>query len=310
MFFLVAIFFLSFSSFSLSLSFEEKGDFEDNIIYTDVKVLGSYAFLVAGKDGIHIFDVSDINFPRKISIIESMNHSYDIDIKGFNLYVADGTAGVRIYDIRNKKKPKQISFIPTDKKSLELMVSGDYCFVAEAQGGFRLIDISKPTFPHEISSWDGLGYVNSIAVSHDYAFFASEKGVFYLLISNDPDSFDEYRKISEYGPVNNIVSNGRFLFASSVERGLLVAEISNVSYPLLQELPGKYSGIGDMFLSGFYLYVVRNGRLAVINMLVPFNPYFSGSVYTDTEISGVFIRDNLVYAACGMDGFRIFKISE
>ncbi len=309
-FFVLPMIFLPFALFSFNLYFEQVGEYEENAFYTDVEVLGRYAFLVAGNKGVHIFDVSNLNLPRKISVIESMDCSYAIDIKGFNLYVADGMAGVRIFDIRNKSKPEQISFIPTSQKSLDLKVSGDYCFVADGKGGFRLIDISKPYFPYEISSWDESDYVNSIAVAHDYAFFSDEKGILLLLISDDPDSLDEYKRISEFKPINKIISNGRFLFAASSERGLLVAEVSDASHPLLQELPDKYGSIEDMFLSGFYLYVVQNGRIGVLNMLVPFNPYFSGNIYTNAVVSAVFVRDNLVYAACGADGFKIFKISE
>jgi hypothetical protein len=309
-FFALLMILLPLSLLSSSIYFEPLGEYEENAVYTDVEVFGRYAFLVAGNKGVHIFDVSNLNLPRKISVIESMDQSYAIDIKGFNLYIADGRAGVRIFDIRNKSKPEQISFIPTSRKALDLMVSGDYCFVADGNGGFRLIDVSKPYFPYEVSSWEESDYVNSIALAHDYAFFADEKGIMSLLITDKPDSLNEYKRISEFSPINKIVSNGRFLFAASSERGLLVAEVSDISHPLLQELPVKYGSIEDMFLSGFYLYVVQNGRLGVLNMLVPFNPYFSGNLYTDAVISAVFVRDNLVYAACGADGFRIFEISE
>jgi hypothetical protein len=309
-FFLLTIFFLPFSLFPLDLSFEQIGEYEENAVYTDVVIVGRYAFLLAGNKGVHIFDVSNTYFPKKISVIESMDRSYAIDVEGFNLYVADGMAGVRIFDIRNKSKVKQVSFIPTSQKSLDLMVSGDYCFVADGKGGFRVIDISKPYFPYEISSWKESDYVNSIALTHDYAFFSDEKGILSLLISDGPDSLNKYKRISEFKPISKIVSNGQFLFAASTERSLLVADITNISRPLLQELPGEYSRIDDMFLSGFYLYVVQNGRAGVLNMLVPFNPYFSGNIYTNAEVSAVFVRGNLVFAACGADGFKIFKISE
>lgn len=308
-FFVLILVFISLSLYPFSLSFEQIAEYEENAIYTDVKVVGTYAFLVAGNKGVHVFDVSNPYFPRKISVIESMGRSYAIDVKGFNLYIADGIGGIRIFDIRNKEKPEQLSFIPTSEKSLDLIVSGDYCFVADGEGGFRIIDISDPFFPEEILNWDESDYVNSIEVIHDYAFFSDEKGVWTILVSGAPDSLDEYKRIIELGPVNKIVSDGRYLFAASNERGLLVAEISNISHPLLQELPGKYSGIDDMFLSGFFLYVVQNGTVEVLNMLVPFNPDFSGNIYTNTGISAVSVIGSLVYAACGADGFRIFKIS-
>lgn len=301
---------LPFVLLSLPFTFEQVGEYEENAIYTDVKVLGTHAFVVAGNKGVHIFDVSDINFPRKIAVVESMDEVYAIDIDGFSLYVADGMAGVRILDIRDKKKPEQISFIPTGQKSLDVMVRGDYCFVAEGKKGFRLVDISEPSFPYEISKWDRSEYVNSIEVAHDYAFFSDEKGVLSLLISDVSDSLNEYKRICEAGPVNKIISDGRFLFSASGEKGLIVAEISNIYRPLVKELPGKYSGIEDMFLSGFYLYIVQNGEIGVLNMLVPFNPFFTGNLYTNDDISGLFVSGNLLYAACGIDGFKIFKISE
>ena len=309
-FFVLPIIFLPLSLFPFFISFEPLGEYEENAIYTDVEIFGSYAFLIAGNKGVHIFDVSDPYLPRKISVIESMDCSYAIDIKGFNLYIADGMGGVRIFDIRDKIKPEQISFIPASQKSLDVKVSGDYCFVADSRGGVMVIDISKPYFPYDLSSWKESDYVNSIALAHDYAFFSDKKGILSLLISDEPDSLHEYKRIVEFGPTNKIISNGRFVFAASSERGLLVADVSDVSNPLLQELSGKYGSIEDIFLSGFYLYIVQNGRVGVLNMLVPFTPYFSGNIYTDAIVSAVFVRDNLVYAACGADGFRIFKISE
>lgn len=309
-FLILTIIILPFELFSLPFSFKQVGEYEENAIYTDVEVLSTYAFLVAGNKGVHIFDVSDISFPRKIAVVESMDEISAIYIDGFNLYVADGTAGVRIFDIRNKKKPEEISFIPTSQKSLDVMVRGDYCFVAEGKGGFRLMNVSKPAFPYEITRWNKSEYVNSIEVVDEYAYFGDEKGVLSLLISDDPDSLDEYKRIVEAGPVNEIISDGRFLFASSSERGLFVADVSDITRPLVQELPGKYSGIKNMFLSGFYLYVVQNGRIGIVNMLVTYNPYFSGDLYTNDDVSGVFVSGNILYAACGIDGFKIFKISE
>jgi len=309
-FLILTIIVLPFELLSLPFSFEQIGEYEENAVYNDVKILGTYAFLVAGNKGVHIFDISDIKFPRKIAVVESMDEVYAVDVDGFNLYVADGIAGVRVFDIRNKKKPEQISFVPTSRKSMDVMISGDYCFVAEGKGGFRLIDISKPAFPYEITSWDKSEYVNSIEVIDEYAYFGDEKGILSLLISDNPDSLTEYKRIIEAGPVNEIISDGRLLFAASSERGLFVADISNISRVSVRELPGKYAGIEDMFLSGFYLYIVQNGKIGVLNMLFPFNPYFAGTYYTNEKISAVVVRGNLLYAACGIDGFKIFKISE
>ena len=309
-FFIWMMVLIPFSLFSFSLYFEQIGEYEDNAVYTDVEVFGKYAFLLAGSKGVHIFDVSNPYFPKKISVVESMGYSYAVDVKGFYLYIADGLGGLRIFDIRDKSKPEQISFMLTGDKALDLDVFGDYCFVAGGKGGLLTIDISKSFFPNEISVWKESEYVNSIEVVQDYAFFSDKKGILSLLTSGAPDSLDKYERISELGPVKEMVSDGSFLFAALVGGGLLVIDISNISHPLSQELPDKYGRIEDMFISGFYLYVVQDGRLEVFNMLVPFNPYSSGNLSTVAEVYAVSVVGHFVYAACGIDGFRIFRISD
>jgi hypothetical protein len=300
--------FLPFNLFSLYLSFEEIGEYRENAVYIDIIVIGKYAFVVAGNDGVHILDVSRPNSPRKISVIESMDYSYAIDIKGFNLYVADGAGGVRIFDVKDKSNPKQISFIPTRYESVDLEVSGDYCFIADEKGGFKIIDISKPVFPDEVSVWDESDYVNSVEVVHDYAYLSDGKGVLGFPIAN-PDTLGVYKRIGEIESADQIISDGRFLFASSLGNGLLIAEIMDVNHPLVQVLP-RYSGIENIYLSGFYLYFTQGSMIGVLNMLIPFNPYPSGNIGLSGNVSAVYVTGNLLYAVCGFDGLKILEISD
>ena len=299
---------LPLNLFPVYLSFEEIGEYRENSAYNGIKVVGRYAFVIAGSDGVHIFDVSRPRSPSKISVIGSMDYSYSVDINGFNLYIADGAGGVRIFDIRDKYNPEQLSFIPTKNKSVDLQVSGDYCFVAEEKGGLKIIDISKPFFPDEVSVWNKCDYVNLVEVMHDYVYLADEKGIIAFSVSNI-DSLGNYKRIGAMESINQIVTDGRFLFASSFENGLLVAEVMNVSHPLVQILP-KYSGIENIYVSGFYLYFTQGSIIGALRMLVPFNPYLSGNVGFAGNISDVYVTGNLLYATCGFDGFKILKISD
>ncbi len=306
--FILSLFFIPFSLFSVYLSFETIGEYEGDAVYTKVKVIGRYGFLVAGKRGIHIFDISRPHSPKKISEIESMGCSYSLDVKDFKLFVADGTGGIRIFDIRDKKNPKQISFIPTNRSSLDLKVSGDYCYVAEGEGGLRIIDISKPFFPQEISNWKS-DYVKSVEIVDEYAYLAAQKGILILQISK-PDSLGEPLWINVIDSVGKVVTDGRFIFASSDRKGLLVSDVSNIEHPLVQQMPGIYIGTGDIFVSGFYLYIVQKNLVEVFNILIPFNPKLEGTAVFPGEVSGIYVGGNLLYVACGFDGFKIVRIEE
>ncbi len=308
-FFVWLVICLPFNLFSIYLSFEKIGEYEENAVYTDIKVLGRYAFLVAGNKGVHIFDISNPYHINKVAEIESVDYSYAIDLKGFDLYIADGIGGVRIFDVRNKRDPKQITFIPTSHKSVDLKVSADYCFVADDEGGFRIINISRPVFPEEISIWDESEKVRLIEVVDDYVYLTDEKGILALRFAS-PDSLENYRRLVEAESIKDIFSDDRLLFISSDSRGLLIVDISNISNPLIRELPNKYSGIGDFYLSGFYLYTVQDNIIWALNILTPFNPSPEGKMALSVDVSAVCVSGNLLYAACGFNGFQIFKITE
>jgi hypothetical protein len=100
------------------------------------------------------------------------------------------------------------------------------------------------------------------------------------------------------------------MFASSDRKGLLVTDVADIEHPLTQQMPGIYMGIEDIFVSGFYLYIVQKNLIRVFNILVPFNPKLEGSVFFPGEVSGIYVGGNLLYAACGFDGFKIIKIEE
>jgi hypothetical protein len=306
--FILSIFFIPFDLFSVYLSLETIGEYEEDAVYTKVKVIGRYGFLVAGKKGIHIFDISRPHSPVKISEIESMGCSYSLDVKDFKLFLADGTGGVRIFDIRDKKNPRQISFIPTNRYSIDLKISGDYCYVAEGEGGLRIVDISKPFFPQEISNWKS-DYVKSVEIVDDYAYLATQNGVLILQISN-PDSLVEPLRINAIDSVNKVISDGRLIFASSEKKGLLISDIADIEYPLVQKMPGIYADTEDIFISGFYLYIVQKNLIRVFNILSPFNPKLEGTAIFPGEVSGIYVGANLLYAACGFDGFKIIEIGE
>jgi hypothetical protein len=299
---------LSVNLFSLHLSFEKVGEYEENAVYTDIKVVGQYAFLVAGNDGVQIFDISNSRSPIKLSTIGSLDYSHSIDVEGFNLYVADGSAGVRIFDITDKKNPDQISFIPTKHSSIDLDVSGNFCFVADEEGGLKIIDVSRPFFPDEVLVWDKSDYVGAIEVVHDYIYLSDKEGVLTLLLDGI-DSLDDYERIGDMESINHIISDGRFLYASSPENGMFISQIMDVSHPLVQIL-SKYKGVENIFISGFYLYFAQGNLIGALNVLVPFNPYLSGSVSFAEEISSVYVSGNLLYITCGFGGFKILKISD
>jgi hypothetical protein len=305
---ILSLFFITFSLFSDILSFETIGEYEGDAVYTKVKVVGRYGFLVAGEKGIQIFDLSRPHMPKKISEIGSMGYSYSLDVKGFRLFLADGAGGVRIFDIRDKENPQQISFIPTNNSSLDLKISGDYCYVAEGKGGLRIIDISKPIFPQEISNWKS-DYVKSVEVVDDFAYLAAQKGILILQISK-PDFLGDSLWINVIDSVDKVVSDGRFIFAYSNKQGLIVSDVSDVEHPLVHKMSDIYIGIEDIFVSGFYLYAVKGNLVWVFNILNPFDPKFEGKAVFPGEVSGIFVNGNLLYAACGFDGFKIIKIEE
>lgn len=292
------------------LDIVEIGNLEDKGYYSDIKVDGKHGYVVAGKEGVVILDLSNPAFPKKIGVIESMDYTYSLDKKGLTLFIADGRAGVRIFDISDMKNFSQSSFIPTKYSSLDIEVDGQYIYVAEGEGGLRIIDISQLEFPTEIARFNSKINVRSLDIADGNAYLANSEGIIILDIRN-VDSLKNPTFIKTIDSVYKVISDGRWLFASGGSKDFIVSNIAFPQYPLTQKIQGNFTGIEDIFISGFHLYLAKGeSGVSILNLLSPLNPEVVNHTLLIPEAKGIVVSGNLLFVTAGYDGLKVYTIIE
>ncbi len=278
--------------------------------YHDIKVVGKYGYIVAGKGGVVIVDLSNPASPKKLGEIESMDYTYSLDVQGFKLYIADGKAGIRIFDVRDTENFDQISFIPTNYSCLDVKISGQYGYVAEGEGGFRIINFSQPEFPTEIARYNDSNYIKALDIVNGHAYLTDRKGVIILDVSN-PDSLINPIRIETIDSVSKVISDGRWLFANGGKEDFIVSNVALPQYPITQKMPRGYKEAKDLFLSGFYLYIAQGDfGISILNMLIPFSPELVNHILLTEEVCGIDVSGNLLFIASGLDGLNVYQIVE
>lgn len=288
----------------------EIGNFEDKGYYSDIKIDGKHGYIVAGREGVVILDLSNPAFPKKIGVIESMDYTYSLDKQGLKLFISDGKAGVRIFDISDMNNLAQHSFISTKYSSLDIEVDGQYIYVAEGEGGLRIIDISQLDFPTEIARFDNEINVRSLDIADGNAYLADNEGIMILDITN-VDSLKNPTLIKTIDSVYKIISDGRWLFASGGSKDFIVSNISFPEYPVTQKIYGNFTGIEDIFISGFHLYLARGELgISILNLLSPLNPVVVNHTFLIPKAQGIVVSGNLLFVTAGYDGLKVYTITE
>ncbi|MDS9396986.1 cadherin domain-containing protein [Aphanizomenon flos-aquae NRERC-008] len=248
---------------------------QSGLLYT-IQIVGNYAYLATGSDGLEIRDISDPTNPI---------------IKGrwnYNINSGPVTSG-SVYSVQ---------------------VIGNYAYAASSRG-LEIIDISNPTAPtlkgnYNDSVWNVSGFGRRVQVLNDYAYMAAgDSGLQIIDISNlsNPTLKGNY----DTGYANNVQVIGNNAYVADVS-GLQIIDISNPSNPTLK---GNYNITDftyDLQVARSYAYVSSGTGLRIIDISNPSNPSLQVSYATKREAYDVGLVGNYAYVS-GDRGLEIIDIS-
>jgi len=190
-----------------------------------IKVIGNYAYIANGQEGLLIADVSNLKEPKNVSSYKTSDYAMDIYVAGKYAYIADGEKGLTIIDVSNSKSPKKVNSCDTPGWSHGIYVAGNYAYlidwglqiidisdpkrpkivgshsmrtadkvcvvgncayVVDNWDGLRVIDVSDPKNPTETGYWDTPGYPEGVFISKGYAYVADRwDGLWILKYTGD-----------------------------------------------------------------------------------------------------------------------------
>jgi hypothetical protein len=275
----------------------------------DVYVLGDYAYVADGDEGLRIIDVSDPSSPTPAGNCDTQDDARGVFVLGGYAFVADGSGGLQIVDVSDPENPTPAGNCDTEDYALAVFVSGDYAYVGDEMG-LGIIDVSDPENPAPAGYWDTDDYAMGVYVVGDYAYVACYTYGLKIIDVFDPENPTLAGQSATGYDASGVIVLGDYAYLAGYTVDL---QIEDVSDPYSQSLAGNYATANNtngVFVSGDYAFVaIEQGGLQIIDVSDPTNPALAGSYGTPGSAQNVVVSGSYAYVADGsLGGLLILKL--
>jgi hypothetical protein len=124
---------------------------------TELAVANGRAYVVAGKEGLFVYDVSNPAQPRKVGEVKPSDDFYnDVLVHGQTLYVGTQKSGVAVFDLTDPSLPTRVRSVPGKAAEVTgLSIDGNLLFAASPTPDSEVIifDISQPNAPRALKNY-------------------------------------------------------------------------------------------------------------------------------------------------------------
>jgi hypothetical protein len=283
----------------------------------DVCVWGDYAYVAAGANGVHIYDISNPSNPVWVYWVETGGAVRDIDADDRYVYAM----GEGKFYVINKSAPQSayiVAEIDIPGYSHAMAVEGSYAFITAWYEGLQIVDLSVPEYPRLISSLDIEGTSTYIVVEGDYAVIAAcnyddsplyqhlkiidikDKGAPFLV---GDAAFSHY--------LSAIEINNKFVYWGD-DHGLHVLDISTPTSPH-NVYDVDSINVYSIAVSGKYLYVsgfegelpYKNNVFRAFDITNPAQPGLMYSRNVDAICRHMDIGKSYAFMACMWWGLKV-----
>ncbi len=281
---------------------------------TDVKIIDELAYVAAGRSGLQIVDVSDLN---NINVIaywdDNPGYASSIDIAGEFAFVADGTGGLRIISLNDPESPEEIAFCGGSGDIKDVVISGNYAYVADYRhgirdpGGLRIISIAEPDDPEEV------GYVESqsaiaLSVSDQYAYLVDEGEGLIVINISDPENPEEVGRCEDTVLPAGVVVSDEYAYLCEFG-GLCIISIADPENPeWIGQLYLHVDVPKDIQIADELLYVsYEDEGLFAVSLNDPDNPEVVGQ-FEVGNIAGIAIENDCAYVTNGNNMLQMISV--
>ncbi len=249
---------------------------------TGVAVAGNRAYVTAGTDGLHVFDLAPAT-PAAITNRVTTGWFHDVSVDGDICAVAALDDGCLIYDITNPDSPL-LSTTEVFGTSWvgAVQVVGARVYVG-AGTRLRFLDITNPAAPVSGASISAGSWILSLAVVGDLCAVASDgSGVSLYDVSGGAPVLQS--SILAVTRAHSVAVDGNTLFIAGADSGLHLYDITDPTAPEPRGTLSTASAAYHVIVSGTHAYLSFGSRtLAVVDVSDPANPSQTGS----TDLAGL-----------------------
>ncbi len=287
----------------------------------DAVFLGDHAFVSTGATGLRVLDISDLNNPVQVAVLDGSENWDNIVGMGTMLYALQRDQDLVAIDVSHPEFPviRARSNVRHQFSITDIAMKPDdptTIFCATIQG-LVPIDASNPDSLIHLTDYRLFGNATSISISGNLAVITGEEELFLFDISNN----DEPIFLSHYDPEFDVefqssAIKDNLIYTVCRNNQLLVTDFTDVNNPEDLGFLAPVDEINRIVFrddTGFILARCTD-RLALNNLFIydfsaPLNPSLIGQ--GDSTYYGSNITLNGDYAALNNrnEGFRLVNIS-
>ena len=226
----------------------------------EVYVSGRYAYIADSWYNMSIVDVSDPDYPRRISMFDVTGARSVLSI-GTTLYVGTG-AGLNVLDIQNPAAPVSRATLNIGFDAASIVAAGRYLYVVgdnNTNTSLGIVDVVNQTNPVlagsiTLANWEQIEFAN-VEVQGDVAYVTNGYQ-FYLINITTPSAPTILANYST-GYVSDIVVIGSYAYAGGWGQGFKTFDISNTSRITLLDTDASPQ-ITQLVVAGRYAYGITS----------------------------------------------------
>ena len=266
----------------------------------DIKVVGDLAYLVLGRAGLVIVDVSLTEQPDEIGSFDTTGHASGVAVLDRYAYVADGRAGLRIIDIGDPAVPWEISALDTPGFADDVVVRSGTIYLADGKSGLQIIDVSEALFPRILSTFPVNGNVRRVAVQGNYAYLGDNQNQLRVVDISTPSQPKEIAVLDIGAEIQDMDISETRLYLATGSNGLVITDITNPGTPTVLttiETPGNLQDVAVNLDTIAFLADGANGVIVYdISDLkaveeLGFHTDFLNANQVDINEAGVYVSD-------------------
>jgi len=287
-------------------------------------VVGNRLYLVHGRNGVSIWDISQPDNPQRLGAFDTPGIARSVAVSGNYAFVTDGRwtdpgaekGYLRIVDVSNPANPQIVASVDVGDDNpwslLALDSINNRLFVGLFDRSQTVIyNISNPTNPVEI--WRGEGLFGSADFSNKRMVTSPADGVFIVwdISGATPNRLGQHG-ISLYPVISALKDN--YLITND-RNGLVVFNVANPSQPQLVKhlsLQGFQMSSGRLIFAGdtgIYSHGVGDtNNLFFLNFADPTNPQPLETYNYDWDVNALAVIGDYLYVGHGR-GRDIYSVS-
>jgi hypothetical protein len=266
-----------------------------NITPSEIYFDGDYAYIAAGLNGLHIFDISNPVNPVWITMIDTPGWARDIYVKEDYAFVAD-SSGLLIINIDPPLSGYIVASVDTPSQANSVDVSDGYAYVACLNSGLQVVDVDPPQNASIVHSVSTPGQSIEACVSDGYAYVANFNSGLQLIDISSPESAFIFNSVDTTDAAEGVCVSDGYAYVAEHWAGIQIVDVDppeNASIVKTIDTPHMANRV--CVIDG-YAYVADNqSGLQIIDIDPLENAYIVNSVDTPSDARTVYVTGGYAY---------------